>query len=131
MEKQAKILVIEDEASLRELYVELLTDEGYNVSFAVEGEDGFTQIKKGNWDLILLDVILPKMDGITILKELKKLPPIKTNGPIVLLTALAEDKLIHTALANGATGYLVKSDITPDQVLQEVKNFLTKPDKKL
>jgi CheY-like chemotaxis protein len=121
---QAKILVIEDEPPLRELYVELLTDSGYQVEFAVDGEAGLEKIQKGGWDLILLDVILPKIDGLNVLQQIQANPPITSNGPIVLLTALAQDSLVHKALNSGAAGYLVKPEITPEQVLQEVEKFL-------
>jgi len=122
-----KILVVEDEPSLRELYVELLTDAGYDVDFAVDGQIGLDKIKKGGWNLILLDIILPKIDGMSILQTLKKDPPSNQNGPIILLTALAQDSLVHKGLESGASGYLVKSEITPDQVLEEVSNFLNQP----
>ena len=120
-----KILVIEDELSLRELYIELLTDTGYQVDYAVDGEIGLEKIKKGGWDLILLDIILPKIDGLTVLQTLQNEPLSVSNGPIIMLTALAQDTLVHKALESGASGYLVKSEITPGQVLEEVKNFLS------
>lgn len=123
-DSKTKILVIEDEPPLRELYTELLSDEGYQVDSAIDGQIGIDKIKQGGWDLILLDIILPKMDGMTILQTLKNDPPKQKNGPIILLTALAQDTLVHKGLKLGAIGYLVKSEITPDQVLEQVKSFL-------
>lgn len=124
--KQPRILVIEDEKPLRDLYVELLKEKGYDVESSADGLSGLSKLKSGGWDVILLDIILPKMDGISILELINKDPPSVSNGPIILLTALAQDSLIHKGLSLGAAGYLVKSEITPDSVLQEVHNFLQK-----
>lgn len=122
----AKILVIEDDQFLRDLYTELLTGEGYNVQVGVNGEEGFAKISEGGYDLVLLDIMLPKIDGLEVLRRVKNQPPKVANGPIILLTNLGQDAIIKEAFALGATGYIIKSAMTPDQVLAEVKVFLKK-----
>lgn len=121
-----RILVVEDDEFLRELYDELLKGEGYEVTLAVDGEQGLTQITEGGFDLVLLDIMLPKMDGLEILRNVKNKPPKLKNGPTVLLTNLGQDSIIKEGFALGASGYLIKSAMNPDQVLSEVKVFLNK-----
>lgn len=120
-----RILIVEDEPELRQLYTELLKDEGYTIEEAVNGEDGFNLIKKGGYNLVLLDIMLPKMDGLTILRKLEENPPEKPNGAIVILSNLGQDSIIAEGVALGARGYMIKSDYTPGQILDEVHNYLT------
>jgi len=119
-----RILLIDDEAYTRELYEELLKGEGYEVVAAEEGEAGLVEAVKGGFDLILLDIIMPKKDGVSFLREYQTLKPQKPNGKIVMLTVLGEDALIKTCLELGAAGYLIKSELTPDQIIAEIKNYL-------
>lgn len=121
-----KILVVEDDEFLRELYEELLKGENYDVTLAVDGEEGLSSISKGGFDLVLLDIMLPKMDGLEILRRVKNTPPAVKNGPVVLLTNLGQDSIIKEGFALGASGYLIKSAMNPDQVLSEVQVFLNK-----
>lgn len=121
-----KILVVEDDQFLRELYDELLKEEGYEITLAEDGEKGLAQIQKGGFDLILLDIMLPKIDGLEILRRVKNKPPENPNGSTVLLTNLGQDSIIKEGFSLGASGYLIKSAMNPDQVLSEVKVFLSK-----
>lgn len=121
-----KILVVEDDEFLRELYEELLKGEGYEVSLAVDGQEGLDKLSAGGFDLVLLDIMLPKMDGLEILRHVKEKPPAAKNGPVVLLTNLGQDSIIKEGFSLGASGYLIKSAMNPDQVLSEVKVFLNK-----
>lgn len=121
-----RILVVEDDEFLRELYDELLKGEGYAVSLAVDGDEGLTHMSEGGFDLVLLDIMLPKKDGLEVLRTLKDKPPKQKNGPVVLLTNLGQDSIIKEGFALGASGYLIKSAMNPDQVLSEVKVFLNK-----
>ena len=121
-----KILVIEDDQFLRELYEELLKGEGYEVDLAEDGEKGLNKFLDGGYDLVLLDIMLPKVDGLEILRKAQDNKPKKENGSIVLLTNLGQDSIIKEGFSLGASGYLVKSAMNPDQVLNEVKVFLNK-----
>lgn len=125
-----KLLVVEDDQFLRDLYNELLTDEGYEVDLAEDGEVGAAKIQNGGYDLVLLDIMLPKIDGLEILRRLKGNPTKTPNGPIVLLTNLGQDSIIKEGFTLGASGYMIKSSMNPDQVLTEIKVFLSKSSQK-
>jgi|SRR3989344_5206747 len=121
-----KILLVEDDQFTRELYDEVLKDAGFDVTTAINGEEGLNHIKSGGYDLILLDVMMPKMDGLEVLRSLRDDPPKTKNGPIVLLTNLTNDPVFNSAygLNVGVRDHLVKSDITPGELLEKVKKFL-------
>lgn len=121
-----RILVVEDDQFLRELYDELLREEGYEVDLAPDGEIALAKIIKGGYELILLDIMLPKIDGLEILRRVKKQGTENPNGSTVLLTNLGQDSIIKEGFNLGASGYLIKSAMNPDQVLSEVKVFLNK-----
>lgn len=120
-----KILIVEDDKFLSELYHELLSQEGFEMELADDGEKGLEKMKTGGYDLVLLDIMLPKKDGLTILRELSDQEK-KRCGQIVMLTNLGQDQIIKDGFELGATGYLIKSALTPDQVLHEVRVFLEK-----
>lgn len=122
-----RILLVDDDVYTRELYEELLKAEGYEVIAVADGEAGLVEAVKGGFDLILLDIIMPKKDGVSFLKEYRTLTPQKPNGQIVVLSVLGEEPIIKSCLELGAAGYLIKSELTPDQVLAEVKGYLPKP----
>jgi len=117
------ILIIEDEKDIRTLYSEILTDAGYIVEQASDGEVGFDLIKTLKWDLLLLDIMLPGKDGISILKSVGGDSGLK-RGPIILLTNLNSEEIIKDAFGMGAEGYLIKSEITPDKIVSEVNHFI-------
>lgn len=118
------ILIVEDDQFLREFYQELLQGEGFQVSVAADGDIASAKIHEGGYNLILLDIMLPKKDGIHVLQDNKNNPPAKPNGPIVMLTNLGQDAIIKTCFELGAAGYMVKSAMNPDQVLTEIHNYL-------
>ncbi len=119
-----KILIVEDDSSLRNLYSTLLKQAGYQVEEAMDGQEGFLDMKNGGYNLILLDILLPKMNGLDILRNLKNLPPKQPNGIIIILTNLGENDQIAEGISLGAKDYLIKSDYTPKQVLEKVNNYL-------
>lgn len=121
-----KILIVEDDQFLREFYQELLQTEGYLVDVAAEGETASKKLHEGGFDLVMLDIMLPKKDGLQILRDNKADPPKTLNKTIVMLTNLGQDATIKQAFALGASGYIIKSALNPDQVLVEINNYLTK-----
>ena len=120
----AKILVIEDDKGTREIYSSVLKQAGYEVDVAEDGGIGFSKAKEGGYDLVLLDVMLPKMDGIAILGELKKSPPKTPNKNIYLLTNLSHDPILKEGVGLGAKDYILKTDINPGQLTEKVKKIL-------
>jgi CheY-like chemotaxis protein len=107
------------------LYLDILKGEGYQVTDAADGEKAYEEITKGGYDLVLLDIMLPKMDGLTILKKIKDAPSSNPNKGIVMLTNLGHDSAISQAISLGARGYMIKSDYTPEELLKEVQHYLT------
>ena len=118
-----KILIVDDDQFLRDLYEEILKDAGYEVEVAVDGEDGLAKIQVTAYDLVLLDIMMPKLDGLGVLKKLKEVPTAHPNK-IVLLTNLAHNPIIKEGMELGAIAYLIKADMTPDQFLDNVKKFV-------
>lgn len=119
-----RILLVEDDKFIHEVYQTILEKAGYEVEVAKDGEVGLAKASEGGYDLILLDIILPKKDGLTVLKELQKTAPQKPNKKIVMLTVLDQKPFIKGALESGADGYLMKTVLTPNEVLKEVKVLL-------
>lgn len=125
LNQKKKILLIEDEVYTRDVYQEVLNEAGFEVTIAVDGQEGSLKASQGGYDLILLDMMLPKMDGLSVLAALRnKLPP-KPNGPVIMLTNLTHGDIIKDGLSLGAKGHLVKANLTPDQLVIQVKKFLT------
>ena len=84
----ASILVIEDDSSIQELIVEFLSSQGYNVDFASDGLEGISKFKQGNYDLIILDIMMPNLDGYSVCKMIRK----NSTVPIIFLSALNEEE---------------------------------------
>ena len=122
--KPIRVLIVEDEPDLMNLYRKLLTTAGYTVEHTDNGVDALALLQKGGYDLALLDIMLPKMDGLQVLEELKKKPAAVENKAIVLLTNLNQDDVIAKAVEYNLRGYLVKSDYTPDKFLAEIRSIL-------
>ncbi|MFA6552968.1 MAG: response regulator [Patescibacteria group bacterium] len=122
MAKQ-KILVIEDENSLRRALVEKLNHSGYTPIEAKDGQAGLALALKEYPDLILLDIVMPVMDGLTMLDKLRK-NSWGRDVPVILLTNLNESKDIAEAIKNGAYDYLVKSDWKLEDVITVIRQHL-------
>lgn len=119
-----KILIVDDDLYIRDLYEEILKDEGYEVTSAADGKEGLDKLETGGYDLVLLDVMMPKIDGISVLSKLQIIEPKTKNGPIILLTNLSQGPVIEDGMKKGAKSYLIKADLTPDQLVKKVKEFL-------
>ncbi|MFA7319564.1 MAG: response regulator [Parcubacteria group bacterium] len=118
-----KILIIEDEAALQETMAEYLTDEKFEVLSAMDGQTGLEMTQKNLPDLILLDVILPKMDGFQVLEGIKKDDKTK-NIPVIMLTNLENMENIQKAFENGVSAYLIKADFKLEDVVKKIKEIL-------
>jgi len=124
MDQSKKILLVEDEALIRELYARQLTRAGFIVTPVETGELGVESLKKDDYALILLDIMLPGINGLEVLKQLKILKP-QTKTVVILLTNLGQETVIKEGFELGAQAYLIKTSYTPDQVVTEVNNALS------
>mgnify|MGYP001581239555 CR=1 FL=1 len=118
-----KILLIEDNEYMGRMYQNLLGLENYLVSWAKGGEEGLEKASSFKPDLILLDVIMPKINGIQVLQKLKDSVDTK-NIPVVILTVIGEQDIIDKALKLGAEGYIIKSTVDLNQLISEIKSYL-------
>src|SRR4030066_466184 len=119
-----RILVVDDDQNTRNLYQTILTEAGYRVVLAADGSEGLTKCQEGGYDLVLLDVMLPKMDGIALLGELKKNPPKIPNKNIYLLTNLSHDPILKEAISLGVKDVILKTDVNPEELTAKVKKIL-------
>jgi len=124
LEDQGKtVILIEDEDEIRMVYAEVLREAGYRVLEANDGVDGLKRAFDDEWDLMLLDIMLPGEDGLHILRAVKENVRLKFK-PVILLTNLGHESIINEAFKTSADGYLIKSQITPDRIVTEVGQFL-------
>jgi len=118
-----KILFIEDESALQDAVTTVLKEEGYDVRSALDGETGLEAAKREKPDLILLDLILPRMDGFAVLEALKKEEATR-EVPVMILSNLEGGADIERALGLGATTYLVKTNYRLEEVVEKIKEVL-------
>lgn len=118
-----KILFIEDESALQKTFGDLLKQEGYEMVSALDGEIGLKLVKTEKPDLILLDLILPKLHGFEVLKKIKEDEQTK-DIPVIVLTNLEEMTEVGKAIGLGAKAYLVKMQYTLEELLEKIKNAL-------
>jgi DNA-binding response OmpR family regulator len=121
MEK--KILIIEDDRFLRELIKMKLEKEKYTVIEAVDGEEGERKIKEEKPDLVLLDLILPGIDGFEVLSRIKEDPAL-SSIPVIILSNLGQKEEIEKGLKLGAIDFLVKAHFTPGEIIEKIKGIL-------
>jgi len=118
------ILFVEDEPTLQKTVGQVLEQEGYQVKAALDGETGLRLAQEFQPDLILLDLILPKLDGFEVLQALKKDEKTK-EIPIIILTNLEASADVEKALSLGATTYLVKANYELEEVVGKIKEMLS------
>ncbi|MCL4365614.1 response regulator [Patescibacteria group bacterium] len=118
-----KILLVEDDDFVRELYLRQLTKANLSVKTATAGDEGLEILKNETFDLLLLDIMLPGMNGLQLLREFKTQNP---SSPMItiLLTHLGQEAIIKEGFKLGAQAYLIKTSYTPDQIVDEVKKAL-------
>ncbi len=118
-----RILFIEDESALQKTFGEILKQEGYEMTSALDGETGLRLAKTQKPDLILLDLILPKVHGFEVLKKLKEDPETK-EIPVMVLTNLEGVEDVGKAMELGATTYLVKENYSLEEIVGKIKKAL-------
>jgi len=123
MSNKKKILLVEDDKTISLMYKTKLETGGFEVLTADNGADGLKLAKEHKPDIIMLDVILPQLDGFSVLEELKKDASIK-KIPVVMLTNLGTEEDKEKGEKLGAKDYLVKASLTPAQVEEKIKKYL-------
>jgi CheY-like chemotaxis protein len=123
-DNRKSILIVEDDPVLLKMYSEKFGFEGYRVINAKDGEEALTKAVNEPVDMILLDIMLPKMSGTDFLARLRQNVKAK-NTPVVALTNLAEDEEKQKALKLGVKEYLVKAMQTPEQVVETIKKYIS------
>lgn len=118
-----KILLVEDDEMLHGMYTQKFKHQGYEVLSAYNGADGVKLAETDRPDLILLDVIMPKMDGFVALKKIRK-NPLTTKTPVILLTNLGQEEDVRKGRELGANDYFIKANHTPQEVVDKVKALL-------
>jgi DNA-binding response OmpR family regulator len=122
-----KILLVEDDPFLIEIYQKKLKDSGFEVEVAENGEKALEILKDKNFDLMILDIVLPKIDGWKVLEEIREMKKEKNDlekMKIVIWSNLGEKEDIKKGLSLGATSYLIKANFTPSEVVKEIEKIL-------
>ena len=121
--KKAFILLIEDDKFLRELLVRKLETVGFKVSTAVDGREALKKVKEELPELVLLDLVLPGVDGFDILKEIKE-DSATSKIPVIILSNLGQREEVERGLELGANDYLIKTHFTPDEIITKITDVL-------
>lgn len=118
-----KILIVEDDFFIRDLYELQARKAGYDVIIAADGAEAIEKARKDVPDILLIDLMLPKMDGLTVMKSIKADPRF-TNTPCVIVTNLEDSTKEQEARSAGAAGYLLKIKNTPEMVIKDTLNYV-------
>ncbi len=119
----AKVLIIEDDPFMRSLYKNTFELEGFQVELANDGEKGLNAAKANVPDIILLDIMMPQMNGLQALEQLK-LDPDLQKIPVAMLSNLTEEQDAQKALSKGALKYIIKSEYEPQEIVSMVREIL-------
>jgi DNA-binding response OmpR family regulator len=117
------ILVIEDDRFIGEMYVRSLKKAGYEVDWMISGNDGLIAARNKQYDLMLLDVMLPEKRGNEIMEALRGTEDLIPNTKIIVLTNFEQDEESRMAMQHRADGYLIKAEITPKKLLDVIANL--------
>ena len=121
--KKASVLIIEDDSYISDMYRIKLESEDFEVIITGDGMAGIKVLEKRRPDIVLLDVVMPKIDGFNVLKIIKKNPELK-EIPIVLLTNLSQKENVEKGFELGADSYIIKAHFTPSEVIEKIKDIL-------
>ena len=125
-EKKKTILIVEDEPALLKAYVEQFTEEGFSVLKAKNGQEGYDEALAGKPDILLLDILMPVMDGLTMMQNLRENKSWDKNIPIVFLTNLSanEERIMKIITENKPAYYFSKSSLTLQEIVETVREKL-------
>lgn len=128
MNKHPKVLVVEDDHLFLRIFQEKFSRDGFQVATALDGQEGLEKIEKEKPDLVLLDIMMPRMDGVEMLEKVKTNP--KTRDiPVIMLTNLGEEGVGKKCLDLGAAAFWIKSNHRLNEIVTKVKEVLDKPQK--
>ena len=119
-----KILIIDDDAFLSSIYKQRFEADGFEVVIAVSGEDGLRMAAEKKPDVILLDLLMPRMDGFQVLERLKR-DPVTSGIPVFIFTNLGQPGDIERCKSLGAAGYAIKAQTLPEETVKQVKKLLS------
>jgi DNA-binding response OmpR family regulator len=122
----SNILLVEDDPSIYRMYQKVFALEGFTLELTTDGQMAMDRLKVFTPDIIILDVMMPKMNGMEVLTKLKQDPATKAI-PVIMLTNLSDMGTTNRAVAMGASQYVVKSDTDPDQLVALVRGLLKTP----
>ena len=117
------ILMAEDDAYVRDLYAGRLIKDGFNVIQAVNGVEGLQKALETEYDVLLLDIMMPEMTGLEVLRKIKE-DPTRKDRPVFLMTNLGQEGIIREAFKLGVNGYFLKTSKLPKEVSADLQNFL-------
>ena len=118
------ILLVEDDPFLIDIYSTKLKESGFSVEVASDGESALRKVKEKEPDLVILDIVLPQLDGWEILRQIKSDPKLK-NIKIIILSNLGQKEEVERGVELGAVKYLIKAHYTPSEVVAEIKQLLS------
>lgn len=122
-EPKGKILIVEDDRYISKMYQLKLSLEGYEVQVAENGKQGVDKVKEMMPNIILLDILMPELDGFEVLKIVKSDEATK-DIPVLIMSNLGQEDHIQKGMQMGAVGYIVKSQFTPSKVVEKIKETL-------
>ena len=120
----SKILLIEDDQFIVKMYKTKLELEGFEVVTAANGEEGLQKLAEAKPDLILLDLMMPKMDGFEFLRNMKRMKDDKLHTTTIVFTNLGQEPDVQEAKELGVSDYLIKADTTPQLVVDKIKHYI-------
>lgn len=120
---KGKILIVEDDRYISKMYQLKLSLEGYDVQVAENGKQGVDKVKEFMPDIMLLDILMPELDGFEVLKIVKADDATK-NIPVLIMSNLGQEDHVEKGMKLGAIGYVVKSQYTPSKVVEKIKSVL-------
>lgn len=119
------ILITEDDVMLRDMYKMRLEAEGFKVDTADNGLEALKKIKVSRPSIVLMDIMMPVMDGLTALKKMKSDPEMK-DIPVIIMTVLIQEEKRKEGIELGASDYLIKSETMPQDVVSKIKEIMGK-----
>ncbi len=117
-----KILLIEDDKDISELYQNILVDNSFIVDVAFDGDSGMEKVEKGDFDILIVDIMLPNKDGLDILKDSKK-KGFLNKKKVLVLSSIDRNDVLDAAETFGAQKYIVKSSVNPQELIDIINNL--------